>query len=30
MKLKQWKQYRWENTEFLQELEKSKREQIMK
>ena len=30
MKLKQWKEYRWKDTAFLQELEQSKREQIMK
>lgn len=30
MKLKQFKQYRWKDTEFLQELANSKREQIMK
>lgn len=30
MKLKQFCEYRWKDTEFLQELEKSKREQIMK
>lgn len=30
MKLKQFRDYRWKDTEFLQELEKSKREQIMK
>ena len=30
MKLKQWKDYRWEDTAFLQELEQSKREQTMK
>ena len=30
MKLKQFKQYRWKDTEFLQELEKNKREQVMK
>ena len=30
MKLKQWKDYRWKDTAFLQELEQSKREQIMK
>lgn len=30
MKLKQFRDYRWKDTEFLQELAKSKREQIMK
>ena len=30
MKLKQFREYRWKDTEFLQELAKSKREQIMK
>lgn len=30
MKLKQYKDYRWEHTEFLQELEKAKRERVMK
>ena len=30
MKLKQFRDYRWENTEFLQELANSKREQVMK
>ena len=30
MKLKQYGQYRWKDTEFLQELEQSKREQTMK
>ena len=30
MKLKQWKEYRWKDTAFLQELEQSKREQTMK
>lgn len=30
MKLKQWKQYRWKDTEFLQELANSKIEQTMK
>ena len=30
MKLKQWKDYRWKDTAFLQELEQSKREQTMK
>lgn len=30
MRLNQYKDYRWKDTEFLQELEKSKREQIMK
>ena len=30
MKLKQWKDYRWKDTAFLQELEQSKREQAMK
>ena len=30
MKLKQFRDYRWEHTEFLQEMEKAKREQIMK
>ncbi len=30
MKLKQWKDYRWKDTEFLQELNKNKIEQAMK
>ncbi len=30
MKLKQFRDYRWKDTEFLQELEKTKREQTMK
>ena len=30
MKLKQFKQYRWKDTEFLQELATAKREQVMK
>lgn len=30
MKLKQYRDYRWKDTEFLQELEKTKREQTMK
>ena len=30
MKLKQWKEYRWKDTAFLQELEQNKREQTMK
>ena len=30
MKLKQWKQYRWKDTEFLQELANNKIEQTMK
>ena len=30
MKLKQFREYRWKDTDFLQELAKSKREQIMK
>lgn len=30
MKLKQFREYRWKHTEFLQEMEKKKREEIMK
>lgn len=30
MKLKQWQDYRWKDTEFLQELAKTKREEVMK